>query len=219
MTTERVSSRATEIARRRYDRVAVGYDQLEAGIEKLAYRHWRKQLWSMVDGGRVLEVGVGTGKNIPYYSQYSQSMQVTGIDLSRRMLEHARNFAQRTGADVELREMDVEHLAFPSGSFDAVLATFVFCSVPNPVAGLREIRRVLRPQGRLFLLEHVLSHKRVLRPTMRLLNPVAVRLMGANIDRETRANLENAGFRVEVERDLWLDVFKFLVAVSARDHA
>jgi len=205
----------THRTRRRYDRQAGIYDLLERGIERRAFQHWRRELWSQVEGERILEVGVGTGKNIPYYPK---GAHVVAIDLSPRMLERARLVAKREEADVELHEMDVEQLKFPAGSFDAAVATFVFCSVPLPVAGLREIRRVLHPQGHLHLLEHVLSQKAGLRQAMHLANPVAVRMMGANIDRETRRNIEAAGFAIEEERDLWLDVFKlFLARPTATD--
>jgi phosphatidylethanolamine/phosphatidyl-N-methylethanolamine N-methyltransferase len=202
-------SRASHTTRRRYDRLAGVYDMMEAGIERAAFRRWRRDLWSSVEGERILEVGVGTGKNIPYYPQ---GAHVVAIDLSPRMLQQARPRAAHLGADVELHEMDVEQLEFADASFDAVVATFVFCSVSLPVEGLREIRRVLRPGGRLHMLEHVLSRRSGLRQFMRLLNPAVVRIMGANIDRETRANIEAAGFELESERDLWLDIVKHLVA-------
>lgn len=199
----------TRRTRRRYDRQAGIYDLLERGIERRAFQHWRAELWSQVEGTRILEVGVGTGKNIPYYPS---GAQVVGIDLSPRMLERARAVAERQAADVELHEMDVEQLDFATDSFDAAVATSVFCSVPLPVVTLREIRRVLRPEGRLYLLEHVLSQTSGLRRTMHLVNPVVVRMMGANIDRETKRNIETAGFCIEEERDLWLDIFKLFIA-------
>ena len=128
------------------------------------------------------------------------------------MLERARVRAERTGAAVELIEADAQALPFPDATFDAAVATFVFCSVPDPVLGLGELRRVLVPGGQLLLLEHVLSHKPVLRPVMRLLNPLMVRVSGANIDRETAENVRRAGFvNLRVE-DLWLDVVKLIEA-------
>ena len=214
MTSEPPSSSGSRTTRRRYDRLAGIYDAMEAGIERVAFRHWRRELWSAVEGKRLLEVGVGTGKNIPYYPQ---GVQVVAIDLSPRMLERARALAARQQVDVELHEMDVERLAFPDSSLDAVAATFVFCSVPLPIEGLREIRRVLRPGGRLHLLEHVLSRRSGLRPLMRVLNPAVVRVMGANIDRETRRNIEAAGFELESERDLWLDIVKLFLARAPQE--
>jgi len=178
-------------------------------MESRAYQRWRPRLWGLVDGADVLEVGVGTGRNIPFYPSQAR---VTAIDLSPRMLKRARKRAEELGRTVDLREMDAQRLEYPDGSFDAVVSTFVFCSVPDPVAGLREIRRVLRPGGKLYMLEHVLSRKPVLRPLMNLVNPVVVRVVGANINRDTRLNLELAGFTVVRAEALGSDIFWLFVA-------
>jgi len=92
--------------------------------------------------------------------------------------------------------MDAQALAFKDGRFDTVIATFVFCSVPDPVAGLRELRRVLRPDGQLLLLEHVRAEQPLVGALMDLLNPVATRMMGANINRRTVDNVRAAGFEL-----------------------
>lgn len=202
-------SRATRLTRTRYDRLARVYDRLEAGVEALGFRQWRALLWRRVRGPRVLEIGVGTGKNVPYYPA---GMEITAIDLSPRMLERARQRVARDGVAVDLQLADAQALPFPDASFDTVVSTFVFCSVPDPVQGLREAHRVLRPGGQLLLLEHVLSAQPVLRALMHLANPVVVRAMGANIDRETLASVERAGFRVERVDDLWRDIVKLIEA-------
>ncbi len=203
--------RATDLTRKRYDRNARGFDRMEAMVERRRMAGWRATLWTRVRGPRVLELGVGTGKNMPYYPPGSS---VTAIDLSPRMLDVARGRAAGDGIDVQLFEADVQRLPFADASFDTVAATFVFCSVPEPVLGLREARRVLVPGGQLLLLEHVLSENRLLRPLMRAANPVAARVSGANINRRTVANVERAGFRIERVDDLWHDVVKLIEARS-----
>ena len=102
-------------------------------------------------GNRVLEVGVGMGKNLPYYPK---GMKVSAIDLSLLMLERAQKRASIINLNVEFIEMDVQNLKFPGHFFDTVFATFVFCSVPEPVLGLRELLRVCKQDGRLLLIEH-----------------------------------------------------------------
>lgn len=201
-----IDPEATARTRARYDRNAPFYDLMESLPER-KFTPWREKLWSRVRGSRILEVGVGTGKNIPYYPD---DTQVTAIDLSPRMLERARMRAAQTGAAVDLIEADVQALPFPDDSFNTIAATFVFCSVPDPVLGLKELWRVLAPDGQILLLEHMLSHKPLLKPLMHLLNPLVVRMSGANIDRETVENARLAGFAGLVVEDLWLDVVKLI---------
>lgn len=119
---------------------------------ELLARRWRRQLWCSVPAGRVLEIGVGTGKNVP---SSPAGADVVAIDFSQRMLERAGRRARRLGAGVELSLMDAQALAFRDAAFDAAVATFVFCSVPDPVLGLAQARRGLKPGGRLYLLGHV----------------------------------------------------------------
>ena len=200
---------ATTRTRDRYDRLARVYDQMESGAEQRVVRKWRSLLWSRVHGEHILEIGVGTGKNIAYYPA---SVGITAIDLSTRMLEHAKNRAIESGAHVRLMTADAQALPFPEASFDVVVATFVFCSVPDPVLGLSEARRVLKPGGQLLLLEHMLTSNRLLRPLMRAANPLVVRLMGANINRETVVNVERADFTVRKVDDLMSDIVKLIEA-------
>jgi len=191
----------THATRARYDRIAPFYDPLEALIERLSFRHWRQYLWSRVRGLRILEVGVGTGKNIPYYPK---GAQVTAIDLSPAMLQQAREKAARAGSLVDLRLMDVQHLEFPDATFDAVVGTFVFCSVPDAIQGLREVRRVTRPGGQILLLEHMRSPNPFIGRLMDLVNPLVVQLMGANINRRTVENIRAAGLSIVRLDDLAL---------------
>jgi ubiquinone/menaquinone biosynthesis C-methylase UbiE len=184
--------RAAKATQRRYDRQALWYDLQEMPMEFFA-RRLRRRLWANVDGGRLLEVGVGTGRNLPYHPP---QREVTAIDISPKLLAKAARKARKRGQPVALGLMDAQRLAFADGSFDSAASTFVFCSVPDPLVGLAEVRRVLKPGGRFLLLEHVRLKNRVLGWIMDRLNPIAVRLSGANINRDTVGNVAKAGFEI-----------------------
>lgn len=210
----RPDARATTRTRDRYDRLARFYDRMESGAEQRIVRKWRSLLWSRVHGNRVLEIGVGTGKNIPYYPA---GIEITAIDLSPRMLEHARQRAAEINSGVNLMTADAQALPFQDASFDAVVTTFVFCSVPDPVLGLREARRVLKPLGQLLVLEHMLTANRLVQPLMHAANPLVVRMMGANINRETVANVERAGYQLSGIDNLMSDIVKLIEARKPDD--
>jgi ubiquinone/menaquinone biosynthesis C-methylase UbiE len=106
---------------------------------------------------------------------------------------------------------DAEDLAFRDGAFDTVLATCVFCTVPDPVRGLREARRVLKDGGEVVLLEHMRPGG-FLGKLFDLLDPIASRLMGPHINRRTLDNVRKAGLVVLEERNVFSDWIKFIVA-------
>lgn len=178
-------------------------------MERSRFAAWRKKLQDRITGEWALEVGVGTGKNLPYYPR---NMKFIAIDLSPRMLEKAQKKASDFDLDVNFREMDVQDLSFPDRSFDTVFATFVFCSVPDPVLGLQELKRVCKPDGKLLLLEHMRPGNSTLGFLFDLLNPIVVRMMGANINRRTVENVKKAGWKIrEVER-LSSDIVRWIEA-------
>ena len=195
---------------KRYNRIAWVYDWMEAPMEWLRFARWRTRLRDHIAGSRVLEVGVGTGKNFPHYPR---DTKITAIDFSARMLARARKRAVKTGVEVPLHEMDVQDLRFPNDTFDTVFATFVFCSVPDPVAGLQELHRVCKPDGRLILLEHMRPENRLTGLLFDILNPLVVRLVGANINRRTMDNIRQSGWRVLEEEHLSSDVVRWIEAI------
>lgn len=191
---------------KRYDRLAPFYDLLENPMEMMGGKKWRGRLFREIEGEKILEVGVGTGKNFLFYPAQKS---ITAIDISQKMLSRAFLKAAQLDLSVSLLRMDVQDLKFPDEAFDAVVATFVFCSVPDPEKGLREIKRVLKPGGKIFFLEHV-------RPPGKLgnlfdfFNPLFSRLIGVNINRNTAKNIKNAGLRILQEENLGGDIFKFM---------
>ena len=180
----------TEVIKKRYDRIAPYFDKIEGMMEKMMLGELRASIWQKVSGKKILEAGVGTGKNFPYYSEAS----ISAIDFSPMMIQQAQKKHQHLGIDVELFIMDVQQLDFPDDHFDSIIATFLFCSVPEPKQGLLELKRVCKPGGEVLLLEHVLSSNKFAASIMHLLNPIVVRLFGANINRETVKTVRACGF-------------------------
>lgn len=192
----------------RYNRISKFYDTFESLVEKYLFSKWRSMLWEY-SRGEILEVGVGTGKNISYYPHKAE---VTAIDISGGMLERAKSKIQGYADFLVLMQADVMNLPFKDEKFDSAVSTFVFCSVPNPVKGLKEIYRVLKPEGKMYLLEHVLSENRLISLWEEFHNPITSRLFGFNVNRNTRRNLEMAGFKIIEDKKLAMkDVFRFFI--------
>lgn len=164
------ASTETATVRQRYAAAARHYDLMTWPMEVMAMDRYRARLIGQVQGTRVLEVGVGTGRDLPLYPD---AVQVDGIDFSPRMLARAQRRPPRD--NVHLALMDVEQLAWPAETFDTVVSTCVFCSVPNPLRGLTEIRRVLRAGGRALFLEHVRPGAAWLAAVFDWLDPVVSR--------------------------------------------
>ncbi|GEM_PF-192127 len=182
------------LARRRYDQLARFYDLIEGAMEFFVGDKWRSRLSSLVSGERVLEVGVGTGRNIPYYQA---GKEYIAVDLSPNMLKRAVKKGSQKGNEVVFLVMDIERLAFKDNVFDTVLASFTFCSVANPVKGLQELRRVCKPDGKLLMLEHVRPRGRLLGGIFDMLNPLMLWAIADNINRDTISHIEKAGWKIK----------------------
>ncbi len=205
-------NKETEKIRRRYDRVSKIYDILEQPMEVMSLKKWRLEVTKDLKG-KVLEVGVGTGKNIPYYTD---DIDITAIDFSEKMLAKAREKANKLNKKVELIQMDAQNMNFADNTFDMVFTTCVFCSVPDPVKGLKEIRRICKSNGKIIMIEHVRSEQKVIGLVMDIFNPLTVNLYGANINRRTVDNVKNAGFtKVEVT-NLTGDIVKKIVIYNEK---
>lgn len=187
----------TQRVTRLYDRMAPRYDRVIAVAERLLFAGGRR--WATGHArGDVLEIAVGTGRNL---ALYPADARIVGIDISPGMLAYARRRATECGRAVELRVGDAQSLTLPDASFDVVLSSLTMCSIPDDGAAVREAARVLRPGGRLVLLEHVASDRRVVRAVERLLDPLAVRLQGDHLMRDPEQRVREAGLDVEaVER-------------------
>ncbi|MEJ2734147.1 MAG: class I SAM-dependent methyltransferase [Anaerolineae bacterium] len=178
-----------------FDRIAAPYDRGMAPLEKWWLRQMRADLLDYARG-RVLEIGVGTGANLPFYPPVTC---LTAIDESVDMLSVAARRTAVLGARVYLSQMNVESLAFPTGSFDTIVTSLVLCSVVDQRRALSELRRVLHtPGGRLLLLEHMRPRVRPLAWLVDLVNVPWYAFNGrCNLNRKTQHAIVSAGFQVE----------------------
>ncbi|NJE41950.1 class I SAM-dependent methyltransferase [Thermococcus sp. GR6] len=196
---------------KKYDRFSKIYDLFESPMEVRAFSKYRKKALSMAKG-KVLEIGVGTGKNLPYYPK---DVEVIGIDFSRGMLEKAERRRKELGLEnVKLLLMDAQNLEFEDNTFDTVVSTFVFCTVPDPIKGLKEAYRVLKPEGKAIFLEHMKSESKLLNIPLYLMDPIMKALVGTSMVRETQKNIEEAGFKIEKVENLFFDIVRLIVATK-----
>jgi ubiquinone/menaquinone biosynthesis C-methylase UbiE len=194
-----------EKIKKRYNRISGIYEVMDRMIKE----EWRLNLLSKVSGN-VLEVGIGTGTNLLFYPNRIDSL--TGIDFSKGMLKYAKEKVSKGtfSFPIKLLEADIQALPFPDNTFDTVVSTCVFCSVPNPFVGLKELRRVCKPTGRIMMLEHMRSDNQLMGAVMDILNPLTVGLWGANINRKTIKTIERSGLKIETDSCLMGSVFREL---------
>jgi ubiquinone/menaquinone biosynthesis C-methylase UbiE len=159
----------------------------------------------------VLEVAVGTGLNLPYYPQ---GITLAGVDLSPAMLAIARNRARMLGMAVDLREASADALPFPGASFDTVVCTVSLCNIPGDRAAITEMYRVLRPCGRLILLDHVASDRRWVLGIERWLEPLTLRMNGDYLTRRPLPLVEAAGFTITHSQRSKAGIIERLTAVK-----
>jgi ubiquinone/menaquinone biosynthesis C-methylase UbiE len=194
------SQRDTQRVRRRYDAMAGRYDDLIAFAERLFFGGGREWVCSRAHG-EVLEIAAGTGRNLPFYRA---DARLTAVELSPAMLEISRRRAEALGREADLRLGDAQDLPFPEARFDAVVCTLGLCTIPSPGLAVREATRVLKPGGRLLLLEHVRSPLLPVRALQTLLNPITVLVESDHLLREPLWNVEAEGLVVEaLERSKW----------------
>lgn len=190
----------------KWDRASRTYDLVTWGDEQRLGEAKRRLFGKMA--GECLMVAAGTGNDFRYFPP---GLSVVAIDISPAMIQHAERRAAYDG-HLTVRVMDVQALEFADATFDTAVTACTFCSVPDPVRGLRELYRCLKPGGRLLMFEHVRSRIGPIAILQDLLTPLTRRL-GPEMNRDTASNVLWAGFELCREENIYLDVVK---AIEAR---
>jgi ubiquinone/menaquinone biosynthesis C-methylase UbiE len=172
---------------------ALCYDRMSRSSEEAGLDAMRDELLAEA-GGRVLEIGGGTGLNLPHYGATIESLVVTEPEPA--MLKRLRAKVREQAPSAEIVQAPVEDLPFEDDSFDTVVSTLVLCGVDDQATALREIRRVLRPGGKLLVIEHVRSDDPKVARLQNRLTPLNRLMVDCELNRDTLASIEAAGFTV-----------------------
>ncbi len=196
-------------AREKYNRAARFYDLYEMPVEALLFSSLRKNALTSVSG-RTLEVGGGTGKNLQYYLE---NTNLTAIDFSSSMLRKAKKRAEQLVMEnVTMLGQDIQSLTFPEDHYDCITASCVFCTVPDPILGLQNLLRVLKPDGKAIFIEHMKTDNPLINAFLYAMNIMSTRMLGTSMIRETEKNIRNAGFTVLSVKGYLFNVVKVIVA-------
>lgn len=193
-----------------YDRVVKFFDFLRGGDMRRWNSH-QKTLFKNLEG-KVLYVGMGTGLET---INFPTKLDVTAIDLSYSMLEHSKIRVKKYQGKMHLCQMNAEISAFRDKTFDTVVTVCVLCTVAHPIPCLEELKRVLKPDGKLVMFEHVLSKNPLYALALKTMSNFTEFLEGTFLDRDTVNNAEKAGFRILTHQNVYLDIVKALVAKPA----
>ncbi len=191
----------------KWDRASRTYDWFTFG-DNLRHGEEKRRLFAKAKG-RTLFVAVGTGNDISFFPP---GLEIVALDVSPAMIEKARERAARYPGNLQLRVADVQELADPDESFDTAMTACTFCSVPDPIRGLREVYRVLKPGGQLLMFEHVRSEVPLVGLFLDALTYLT-RRVGPELNRDTVGNVRRAGFEIIEVCNVYFDIVK---AIEAR---
>jgi ubiquinone/menaquinone biosynthesis C-methylase UbiE len=195
------------VTQRKWDKVAPNFDLMAGQGAEKRWLPYKQRLFANMQG-RILFLALGTGLDIP---AFPPGQDITAIDISPEMIKRAQARVDAYPGSLTATAMDVHELDFEDGQFDQVFTSCTFCSVPNPVAGLTALKRVLKPGGELFMFEHTGSRYFPFSVMMRLMS-MATEKLGPAMDRHTVENVEKAGFELLEVEHVFLDVVKIIKA-------
>lgn len=199
------------VTQSKWDKAAANFDLMAGFGPEKRWLPYKQELFDNMGEGEILFLAVGTGLDIP---AFPVGRNIMGIDISQKMLDVAAERAANYAGKLELQQADVHELPFADAQFDQVFTSCTFCSVPNPIDGLRALQRVLKPGGDLFMFEHTGSRYYPFKPMMNLMTVVS-RKLGPDMNRTTVENVVAAGYQLQKVTHVYMDVVKTIHAVKA----
>ena len=193
---------------KKWDKASERYDTMAGAGGERRWAPAKQQLFSNMQGGKILFLALGTGLDIP---SFPEGQTIEAIDISQKMLDVAAPRIDEYSGNINAQAMDVHNLSFDDNTFDQVYTSCTFCSVPNPIEGLRSLKRVLKPGAELFMFEHTGSRYYPFKPMMNLMTTLTKRI-GPDMNRPTVSNVVAAGFEIAEVNHVFLDVVKTIRA-------
>ena len=193
----------------KWDKAAPNFDLMAGKGAENRWRPFKEELFRHMDG-KILFLALGTGLDI---ATFPDGKTITAIDISSKMLEVAQPRIAAYNGEIQAQVMDVHEMSFEDNTFDQVFTSCTFCSVPRPIDGLRQLRRVLKPGGELFMFEHTGSRYYPCKIMMNLMTILTSKI-GPDMNRTTVTNVESAGFQLREVNNLFLDVVKIIKAIN-----
>ncbi len=197
------------VTQAKWDKAAPTFDVMAGGAAEERWLPNKTELFSHMQGN-ILFLALGTGLDIP---AFPTGQTIETIDISPEMLKQAQPRLDAYDGQINAQVMDVHELDFDDNQFDQVYTSCTFCSVPNPVDGLRSLKRVLKPGGELRMFEHTGSQYYPFKLMMDFMTQLS-RRVGPDMNRTTVANVRAAGFQIQQVNNIFLDVVKTITAVN-----
>jgi ubiquinone/menaquinone biosynthesis C-methylase UbiE len=198
------------VTRDKWDRASRSFDLMSAYGPEWRWKPAKQRMFAMMKpDAKILFLALGTGLDI---GCFPPGRDITAIDISPKMVEKAGARVDAYDGDLRAQVMDVHDMEFADGTFDQVFTSCTFCSVPNPVEGLKSLYRVLKPGGELHMFEHTGSRLFPFSVMMHVMNPMSSKF-GPEIIRDTVANVRAAGYELTEVNHVFLDTVKTIHAV------
>lgn len=197
------------ITQKKWDRAAKTFDFMNSKGPEKRWEPFKREFFQNMQGD-ILFMALGTGLDIQFFPE---NLHITGIDISPSMLEFAKPRAKAYIGELSPLQMDVHDLNFPENSFDQIFTSCTFCSVPDPVEGLKKLRYPLKPGGELYMFEHTGSRYFPFNMMLNLMTYIS-KALGPEMNRDTVSNVRSAGFEIVEINNIYLDVVKTIKAIN-----